>query len=139
APGLDLEGDPAYDRDVGPFGGVRHRQVLDPHQGSGVLCAHETSSVRSTLQARDRPSADRFRPTTRVARAMIGARVAQGRTTMAVRFSEIISPQSGVGGSAPKPRNDSELMSRTTQEARMANSTATTCTMLGRTSRSRRD
>ena len=83
----------------------------------------DPSLIRSTPHALERPSAARLSPTTSVARAMIGARLAIGTTVMAVRFSATIRPQSGVGGSAPKPRKDSEEISSTTHEARIANST----------------
>src|SRR5690606_33699905 len=101
----------------------RERALRVPARGGrGVdRGVHGASFARSTPHALARPSADRFRPTTRVASAMIGASEAHGTTTIAVRFSETISPQSGVGGLAPNPRKDSELISSTTQEACIVN------------------
>lgn len=47
---------------------------------------------------------------------MIGAAVAHGTTDNKLRFSDTMSPQSAVGGFAPKPRNASALTSSSTKD-----------------------
>ena len=53
---------------------------------------------------------------------------------MKLRASEIIRPQSGVGGETPNPRNDSELNASNIHDQRMAPSTSRTSSTLGRSS-----
>ena len=54
---------------------------------------------------------------------------------MYTRASEIICPQSGVGGVTPKPRNDSDEKVSSIQLSRIAPSTIITSNVLGKSSR----
>ena len=64
--------------------------------------------LRTLAQA----STDRLTPMIRLLRKTIGQTTAHGALRMMPRASEIIWPQSGVGGATPIPRNDSELTAR---------------------------
>jgi len=66
---------------------------------------------------------------------MAGANAAHGAIERNSRFSLTISPQSGVGGWTPRPRNPRPAVRRRAKLTRIDASTATTGIMLGRTSR----
>src|SRR5581483_892999 len=82
------------------------RRVGGSTRGCGVhgVRVTERPSTRAT------PSVTRLRLITSTARAPAGASTLSGAVTIATRFSLIISPHSGDGGCAPKPRKPSELI-----------------------------
>ena len=67
--------------------------------------------------------------------ASIGASTTAGATAIAFRFSLIITPHSGVGGRAPKPRKPKVPMRIGAQPARTPNSTSSTPAAFGANSR----
>src|SRR5207253_6232183 len=82
------------------------------HLALGALHVQGRHGVRSTVRPRARaiPSVTRLRLITSSASATDGASTVRGAVTSAARFSLIISPHSGDGGRAPKPRKPSELI-----------------------------
>ena len=82
-----------------------------------------------------RASAVRLMAIINVLRAINGENVHQGAAAITPRLSEIINPQSGVGGATPKPRKESELKASNIHDQRMAPSTRTISNTFGSSSR----
>ena len=80
------------------------------------------------------PSVNKFTPTTSEATAAAGASGTHGARVRIERLSEIIAPQSGEGGSTPRPRNPNDDARRIAYENRTEPSTASTGNAFGRIS-----
>ena len=66
---------------------------------------------------------------------MTGPITPHGLKDIKPRASDIISPQSGVGGDTPKPKKDKEENASNIQDQRMAPSTINVSKTFGRSSR----